>query len=126
MAIILLGSTSPRSAPAGTSVSVNGPDETPPEALPKGKSIVLIDTPSDGKLSRQLQEIHNAFRIHSHTDAVWVEGHDDYLTEAVSREYGCKVGRPDDWDAPESAEEPSSDESSDQDQETPDHEAPEA
>lgn len=106
MATVLLGSTSPRQAPVGTSVSVN--DEAPEsveDAPTSGKSVVLIATPVDQPLDKKLAEVRNAFRLHSHEDAVWVEGHNDFFNQAVSQVFNCPVGRPDDWDA-EVAQEP--------------------
>jgi hypothetical protein len=109
MATVLLGSTSPRQAPVGTSVAVNGEASEPVEDAPvAGKSVVLIETPDDEGLDKQLAEVRNAFRLHSHEDAAWVEGGDDFFAKAVSQVFNCPVGRPDDWDA-EDAQEPVSD-----------------
>jgi hypothetical protein len=110
MATVLLGSTSPRTAPEGTSVSVNNETVAVDENAPKGKSVVLIETPQGAPLDKQLLEVRNAFALHSNSDAVWIEGHDEFFCKAVSQMFvDCKIGRPSDWDAAETSQEDTSD-----------------
>lgn len=105
MATVLLGSEAPKAPAMGTQASVNGEatknDET--VQLP-AKTVVLIDTPDlddEGNkipLDKKLQEIRNAFALHSDQGASWVEGADEGFTGAVSQVFDCEVGRPDGWD----------------------------
>lgn len=116
MATVFLGNTSPRNVPEGTQVHVNdehvGGDQGEPV---QGKTIVVIETPdfdAEGKkvgIGKKLLEIKNAFRVHSVEGVpAWVEAHDQDFAQTVADEFGCDVGRPEDWDPKqeESAEEP--------------------
>lgn len=114
MATVLLGNTSPIQAPVGTSVVINGEQVTAPEPVESTlaeKTIVLVETPdadAEGQtipLDKRLAEIRSAFAVHSSAPAVWVEGHDEFFTQAVAQVFSCPIGRPDDWDAsPEAPE----------------------
>lgn len=116
MASVLLGSTTPRDAALGTSVSVNGESakEDNGTNMPE-QTVVLIDTPevdNEGNtipLDKQLTEIREAFALHSKEPAAWVEGTDEEFTKMVSKVFGCDVNRPDAWDPPVKAQEASSD-----------------
>jgi hypothetical protein len=104
MATVLLGSESPKAPQSGTQANVNGEaaksDET--VSLPE-RTLVLIDTPdvdAEGNkvpLDKRLQEIRNAFALHSESGAAWVEGEDENFTNSVSQVFDCPVGRPDSW-----------------------------
>ena len=114
MATVFLGNTSPREVPAGTQVRVNdehvGEDEG--KAV-QGKTIVVIETPDHdiaGKklgIGKRLLEVKNAFRVHSVEGVpAWVESHDEDFAKTIAEEFGCALGRPDDWDPKEKSKEP--------------------
>lgn len=105
MATVLLGNLNPVEAVPGLSVRVN--DETG-ETGPKvvGHTVVLISTPDDAPLDKQLSEVRNAFAVHSSDKPVWVEGGDEFFVKAVSQTFSIPVGRPADWDAPLASQEP--------------------
>ena len=105
MPTVLLGNTSPIELPQGTTAIVN--DEVGERSASiGGKTEVLIVTPDDQPLDKKLVEVRNAFRMHSTDDAVWVEGSDEFFNEAVAQSFGCSIGRPSDWNASESTQEP--------------------
>lgn len=104
MATILLGTTSPKSPPPGTSTSVNGESvEAPQDPNLPDQTVVLIETPDtdfDGvavPLDKKLTEVRNAFVLHSGEGAAWVEGQDEDFVKNVSQVFNCKVGRPSNW-----------------------------
>jgi hypothetical protein len=108
MATVLLGTNSPKSAPLGTSASVNG-EQVPSQKGPNlpDHTVVLIETPDvDGAgnpvpLDKRLSEIRTAFALHSGEAAAWVEGSDVDFTKNVSQVFNCSVGRPSGWDTPQ-------------------------
>jgi hypothetical protein len=105
MATVLLGNLNPVEAVPGLSVRVND-EATDSGPAVVGHTIVMIVTPDEAPLDKQLTEVRNAFSVHSTDKPVWVEGGDEFFTKAVSQTFGIPVGRPADWDAPEAAQEP--------------------
>lgn len=105
MALVLLGSDSPKTPATGLQVTVNGDAVSSEDVDLPSRTTVLIETPDmdlQGQpipLDKKLSEVRNAFALHSDGDAAWVEGIDVGFTDAVSQIFNCPIGRPQDWDA---------------------------
>jgi hypothetical protein len=98
MPTIVLGNTAPIQA-----VKVDD-ESTAVERVARpdlGKTITTFDVPDSVGVGEALQTVSSVFASH-HSDEkpAWVESDDEVVAQALSREFGCPVGRPNDWDAP--------------------------
>lgn len=104
MPTIVLGNTAPIEA-------VKANDET--DAVTRvarpdlGNQITTFNVPDNIGVGEALQTVSSIFASH-HSDnkPSWVESDDEVVAQVLSREFGCPVGRPNDWDAPVAAPEP--------------------
>ena len=91
--IILLGNSSAIESPPGTSVtSPDGEASTAgePKELPGDRITTFhIASPFDEALA----EVKASWRLHSTGKPTWVEGDDEFFVEAISRTFGCPIGR---------------------------------
>jgi hypothetical protein len=64
-----------------------------------GNTITTFEVPDSVGIGVALQTVSSVFASH-HSDAppAWVESDDKVVAEALSRQFGCPVGRPNDWD----------------------------
>lgn len=102
MPTIVLGNTAPIQA-----VKVDD-ESTAVERVPRpdlGKTVTTFDVPDSVGVGEALQTVSSVFASH-HSDEkpAWVESDDEVVAQALSREFGCPVGRPNDWDAAPAAE----------------------
>jgi hypothetical protein len=96
MPTIVLGNTAPIQAVKADDGS------TAVERVPRpdlGNTVTTFEVPDSVGVGEALQTVSSVFASH-HSDEkpAWVESDDEVVAQALSREFGCPVGRPNDWD----------------------------
>lgn len=94
MPTITLGNTAPVQA-----VKVDDTTAIKREPRPDlGNTVTTFVVPDNVGVGEALQTVSSVFASH-HSDAkpAWVESDDEVVAQALSREFGCPVGRPDGW-----------------------------
>jgi hypothetical protein len=98
MATIVLGNTAPIEARKIKSDSL----EVTRIPIANSEATTTFSTPGHLGVGEALQTVSAVFKSH-HSDATpaWVESDDVLFADALSKEFGCPIGRPDGWGSAE-------------------------
>lgn len=95
MPIITLGNT----APIETRKVSPDSSEVTRIPIPVKEAVTTHVVPDSWDIGDILTGITTVFRSHhSDADPAWVDGDDELVVQALAKQFGCPIGRPEGWD----------------------------